>query len=176
MSIPQFWNFPQDSSDTKALVTSLEEMYQKVAEGINGEYRASFLNRENQFTPVVYDSGNTSTTFTYTHQSGWVYRQGLMTQVWLDVAWTAASASLTGDLYIGLPYVVGRAVENPFVGVCQPSGFAFTAGTGCVLQAIPSTYRLEVWNTGNGVTTNNQSAVTSGRVMGHIVYPGRSDE
>lgn len=158
------------------LTISLEEMYEDLAQTINGDIFANaFIGSEN-WTPVLKDSANAATTFTYDHQIGWCLRQGLITDCWFDVKWTANSGAITGNMFVELPYKVALTDEKPFIGICQPSIFAFTGGTACVLNAISDTYRCEVWNTGDGFTTANQGSVAAGQLIGHIRYIGQEIE
>jgi len=160
----------------RELVFSLQTMYEQLAQGVNGDIRADFSEPGRLWTPLLKDSGDTTTTFTYDHQVGWVQRKGINVDVWFDIKWTAASAALTGNMYVELPYKVAVTNQKPFVGVAQPSIFTYTGGTECVINAISDTYRAEVWNCGSGFTTANQAAVTAGQLIGHIRYIGQQDE
>ena len=160
----------------RELVFSLQRMYEDVAQGINGDIRADFSEPDRSWTPILKDTANSGTTFTYDHQKGWVLRQGLLVDVWFDVEWTANTGAITGNMYIELPYKVAVTDEKPFVGIVQPSVFTYTGGTECVLNAISNTYRCEVWNTGSGFTTANQGSVAAGQLIGHIRYIGQQDE
>ena len=179
---PQFTRFSQDldpkelKSYLGELLFSLQQMYEQLAEGVNGTIRADWAVGNTQWTPVLKDVTNTGTTFTYDHQSGWVWRQGLFTHVWCDVEWTANTGTIGGNMYVELPYKVANTNDIPFVGVCQPSGITFTGGTDCVVQGINNTYRAEVWNTGDAFTTANQATVASGRVIFYLMYLGKQDE
>ena len=137
------------------LIFTLERMYERLAQGINGNIRASILGADEQWTPIVRDSANSGTTFTYSHQVGWVFRQGIFVDCWFDVQWTANTGAITGNMYVELPYLVAITDEKPFVGVVQPSGFTFTGGTACVVNGIDNSYRAEIWNTGDAFTTAN---------------------
>jgi hypothetical protein len=188
MSVPSTIQFPfhtdrilsGDSKDLekylRELTFSLQRMYEDLAQGINGDIRANVLEPNRRWTPVLKDTGNAGTTFTYVHQIGWVYRQGLMVDSWFDVRWSSNSGAITGNMYVELPYQVAVTSEKPFVGVLQPSIFAYTAGTECVINAISDTYRCEVWNVGDGFTTANQDSKAAGQLIGHIRYIGQSDE
>ena len=155
---------------------TLEEMYQDLAQAVNGDIFSDTFAGSEQWTPVVADTANSGTTFTYDHQTGWALRQGIITDCWFDVEWTANSGAITGNMYVLLPYKVAASNDMPFVGVCQPDTFTFTAGTDCVLNAIPDTYRCEIWNTISGATTANQGSVAAGRLIGHIRYIGQEIE
>lgn len=168
---------PEDlESYFRELIFTLTRMYERLAQGINGDIRASFLEPDRNWTPIIKDTANSGTTFTYDHQVGWVYRKGLLVDVWFDVEWTANTGAITGNMYLELPYKVAVTTEKPFVGLLQPSVFTFTGGTECVINAISDTYRGEIWNTGSAFTTANQGSVAAGHLIGHIRYIGQQDE
>jgi len=157
----------------RELIFSLQRMYESVAQGINGNILSNTLEPGRQWTPTL--QGITPGTFTHNHQIGWAFRQGIFTDVWFDISWSAAGTA-AGSLYVELPYIVAVSNQKPFVGVVQSSVIAYTGGTGIVINAIPNTYRGEFWNVGSGFTTANQSVVASGQVIGHIRYIGQADE
>tara|TARA_R110002126_G_scaffold77229_5_gene192677 strand:- start:3489 stop:4058 length:570 start_codon:yes stop_codon:yes gene_type:complete len=160
----------------RELVFSLQSMYEDLAQGINGDVRADFSEPNRKWTPLLKDTANSGTTFTYDHQVGWVKRIGTLVDVWFDIKWTVNSGDITGNMFIELPYKVAVTNQKPFVGLLQPSIFAYTGGTECVINAISDTYRLEVWNCGSGFTTANQASVAAGQLIGHIRYIGQQDE
>lgn len=188
MTIPSNIIFPLHSEMIKSgdplaldkymreLIFSLQRMYEEIAQGINGDIRADFSESNRQWTPLVKDTSNPNTTFTYNHQIGWVYRQGIFVDVWFDVSWTINSGAITGNLFVELPYKVAVTSQKPFIGIVQPSGITYTGGTECVINAIDDTYRGEIWNCGSGFTTANQSSVASGQLIGHIRYLGQQNE
>jgi hypothetical protein len=149
-------------------------MYEDVVENVNGEIQADVYVQRNQWTPIL--AGTTGAgDFTYDHNVGWSLRQGLNTEVWFDVSWSATGGA-TGNLFLELPYQVAVSLQKPFVGVCQSSVLAYTGGTGIVVNGIPDTYRAEFWNVGSGFTTANQSVVASGQLIGHLRYLGVENE
>lgn len=157
----------------KDLIFELQGMYEMIANNVNGNIRNNVEVDGSEWIPIM--KGTTSSgTFTYTNQTGWSLRRGIITDVWGDVSWNATTA--TGNLYVELPYLVAKSDNMPFVGTCQTSGFAYTAGTYLTLNAIASTFRGEFWTCGNGLTTGNQSIFSSGRVIFHIRYIGQSDD
>lgn len=160
----------------RELTFSLQSMYEQVAWGVNGDIFTDASEPSTAWSPIVKDTVNPATTFTYAHQTGWVYRNGIFVDVWFDVAWTANTGAITGNMYVELPYQVALTNDAPFVGVLQPSTFAFTGGTECVLNAVSDTYRAEVWNTGTGFATANQGSVAAGGLIGFVRYPGQEDE
>jgi len=158
------------------LLFNMQQRDQQIVQVVNGDIRGTNYGIEFSYTPIIKDTLNDSTEFTYTTQFGFSLRQGVMTDIWFDVAWNTPTGPITGKMYIQLPYKVARATGMPFVGVAQPSGFAFTGGTSCVINAIQDTIRAEVWNTGSGFTTANQSSVATGRIIGHVRYIGQQNE
>jgi len=152
---------------------ALERMYEDMAQAINGNIKSNYAIGRQNWIPLL--RGTTAPgTFTYVNQSGTVLRQGLINDVWFDISWTATTA--TGNIYLELPYKAALVNNLPFVGVVQPSGFAFTGGTAVVINAISNTYRGEFWNTGSAFTTARQAVTASGRLIGHIRYMGVANE
>ena len=85
----------------------------------------------------------------------------------------------TGNLYVDLPYKVAKvstASTMPFVGIIQPSSITYTGGTEMVINAIPDTFRGELWNTGSAFPTANQTISATGRLIGHLRYLGTTLE
>ena len=177
MTVPDGVILPQNyekENYQNELVFSLESMYRQLAQGVNGTLRSDFGEERYLWKPIL-DGTGVSDTFTYTHQIGWAYRQGLIVDCWFDVLWTSA-ATAAGNLYLILPYQVAVTSEIPFVGIIQSSAITYTGGTGIVINAISDTFRGEFWNIGSGFTTANQSVVNSGRLIGYLRYIGKADE
>lgn len=152
----------------RELVRKLETMYRDMTQNINGDYE--------EFTPTLKDSDiTTNATYTYTFREGWYLRQGIMVDVWFDVSWNGiASGSPAGNLYLELPYKAFNAELKPFVGVLQTSTLAYGTGlTALTINAIPDTFRGEIWGSGSGAATANVTANTAaGQLIGHIRYVG----
>ncbi len=158
------------------LVKKLQDDYSTIVGNVNGSIRTDTDFGNTKWEPVVVDSANAGTTFTYTHQVGWVLRQGLIVDVWFDVLWTGNTGNITGNMTIELPYKAAITEEKPFVGLIQSSVFAYTGGTECVINATSDTFTGEIWNTGDGFTTANQGSVASGHLIGAIRYVGQAIE
>lgn len=157
------------------LVFALEDRDEQLADAINGDIRGNaFVQRQN-WTPTLKGTG-TAGTFTYTHQIGWVLRQGLFTDVWFDILWTANAGSV-GNLYVELPYKVAVSSGKPFVGVLQTATINYGAGqTVLTVNAIPNTFRGEIWSSGSTNATANIAVATAGQLIGHVRYIGVADE
>ena len=183
MTLPTDYIFPlprdyQNSSNPDAyandLVFDLQNMYNLIANNVNGAIRNYADVDSSEWIPTINGTGGTGVT-TYTHQIGWVFRQGIMTDVWFDIEWTASTAA--GNLFIDLPYIVTKSNEKPFVGVLQTSTIVYGAGkTVLTCNAIPDTYRLEIWSSGSGVVMSNVAVVGAATLIGHCRYIGISDE
>lgn len=150
----------------RELIFRLQQMYADIVQNVNGDIR--------EFIATV--SGTTIVGVgTYDHQIGWYLRQGLMVDVWFDVQWTAHTG--TGNLFLNLPYRVfntraSGATNKPFVGVLQPSSVTFAVGTAAVINAIPKTFRGEIWEYGSGIPTVNIAIAATGHIIGHVRYVG----
>lgn len=158
----------------RELVFTLQTMYEDLADGINGQIRSDFQEQQQNWKPILKGT-SADGTFTYTHQSGLVRKQGLLVDVWGDVQWSA-QAGATGNLYVELPYIVANVNNMPLVGVVQPSSITFTGGTDLVINGIDDTYKGEFWYTGDGIATGNQAVVNSGRLIFHLRYLTKDDE
>ena len=155
------------------LVYKLQDMYESIVENVNGSIRNYADTDNSKWTPTL--DGTVTGTFTYTKQVGWSIRQGIYTELFFDIEWSATTAG--GNLYVELPYIVTISDGMPFVGVIQPSSIAFGGGkTNLVINAIPDTYRGEIWAIGTGAATANLAVTASGRLIGHLRYIGVSDE
>lgn len=157
------------------LIFALEERDSQLADAINGDIRSNAFVQREQWTPVLKGSV-TAGTFTYTQQVGWVFRQGLFVDVWFDIIWTA-NAGAAGNLYVELPYKVALSSGKPFVGPLQTATIAYGAGhTVLTINAIPNTFRGEIWASGSAVATANIAVAAAGQLIGHVRYLGVADE
>ena len=178
MTLPTDINFSRieegNQKDSMELIRELQDMYEEVAQNVNGFIRNSNEIDQANWTPTLTDTGGG--TFAYTHQVGWSVRQGIFTQIWFDVRWNSSTSS--GTLSLDLPYRVTLSDRNPFVGVVQPSIVNLGAGySNVVIVAVPDTYRGEFQVTGNNVGYSNlNSPTTVGRLAGHLMYIGIEDE
>lgn len=148
------------------LVFALEDRDEQLADAINGDIRGNAFTQKQQWKPLLKGT-NDPGTYLYTQQVGWVYRQGLFTDVWFDVIWIASKPA-TGNLYIELPYKVAISEGNPFVGIVQTTQPDQPPLT---INAIPNTFRGEIWPSKLDTTH-----ITTGRLVGHIRYIGVANE
>lgn len=157
----------QFATDIDRLSEQLETVYRDLVIGINGDI--------SQWEPDVYGT-TTSGATTYVHRSGWVWRRGLLVQLWLDIQWSGASGS--GDLAISLPYKVVDSDNQPFVGFFENrSGIDFSAGyTYLTWRAETNTFQSTVRENGDNVSSQAVSLPSSGRLIGYLTYIGQEYE
>lgn len=156
------------------LVDELQKMYEKTAENVNGSIRNYADVDQTKWTPEIATDG-VNGTIVYKWQYGWVLRQGIITDVWMDVAWSSIGTS-TGRLYVNLPYRVTLGGNLEFPGVCQMSDFNFGPYSYYCLNARPNTYRCELWGCSSLSSTVWESIQGNGQIIGHIRYIGVEDE
>ncbi len=157
------------------LTFELQRMYENLAQGVNGDIRASAYTQRNQWTPIL-NGTTTDGDFTYDHQIGWALRRGILVDAWFDIQWTA-SGTATGDLFIQLPYEVANSDEKPFSSALQTSTISYGAGrTVLSINVTPNTFRGEIWSSGSGVATANVAVAAAGQLIGHIRYIGKANE
>jgi len=153
------------------LIDHLEDQYEQVAYAVNGDIRQDVDTGSRQFLPTI--SGSTiAGVGTYTRQIGIVLRQGIMVDVWFDVAWTAHTG--TGNLILNLPYLVAINAGNPFVGVCNTVTIGFTGFVTC--SAVPNTRQLQFIDSRTGAAAVTIGIIAAATVRGHIRYVGQQYE
>lgn len=169
---------PTDFADNpgeyvERLVNNLQDMYEDIADTVNGTFRNNAFVDGSEWIPTL--SGSTSSgSFTYTNQYGWVYRQGLLVDIWGSVIWSATTA--TGNLVVNLPYLVTRTSGQPFIGECSTSGITYASGTCAVISALSNTYTANIIISGSGISSNTLAVSSTGTINFHLRYIGVSDE
>lgn len=185
MTLPTEFNFPlhedavvpddpQAMKDyMKELIYRLQEMYSTIAFNVNGEQKRSTLASPQLWTPKLAGS-TTPGTYTYFSRVGLVQRVGLMTDVFFDIRWTATPSAPAGNLYVELPYLVTNTNLMPFVGPIQSSTISYGTATVLTCNAIPNTYRLEIWKSQSGAVMSaiDSATVPAARLIGTIRYIG----
>jgi len=154
------------------LVTRLQDMYEDIATSFNGSYRSNASSQGSTWTPTL--SGSTSGSFTYTSQKSWLFRQGIMCDVWGYIAWSSTTAS--GTLQVDLPYKV-TLCDAPltFTGACSLSGVTFS-GSSVTINAVSNSYYANVTTFGTGVSSSLLSVPPSGAITYGVRYIGVADE
>ncbi len=163
-------NSPEDFNKyIKSLIDRLEDMYQDVAQNVNGSIR--------QWTPTVYGTVDPGTNITYTHQVGWLRRSGIVTELWMDVEWTAHDG--LGGVAVLMPYQAAESEGFPWVGVIesQSLGNVFDDGyTYLVWNVVPDTTQGDIRKCGSGLTDQPLAIASSGGFSGYIQYLGKEFE
>lgn len=159
------------------LTNTLQSQYRDVAEAINGNQRSSdIVISEGSYMPELY-GGTVAGSFTYTDRSGYVYRQGLLVDLWGDIKWSAVGGA-TGILILKLPYKVAIVNPNtaPFIGHVQTDGLTYTTGDNISINAISDTFQAVFYNYGSGIPNGTQSVTATGRIIFNIRYIGQGIE
>jgi len=152
------------------LVYELQGMYENLTNNINGFIRNYADVDQSQWLPTL--NGTVAGDFTYTQQVGWSIRQGIYTEIFADISWTATTAA--GNLYLELPYRVTLSDGMPFVGTVQASNLTYL-GNYLVINAIPNTYRGEIFSVAPTAPTVNVAVAASGRLIIHSRFIGLED-
>lgn len=149
------------------LVNTLTDMYQDVVGVVNGSLQ--------KWTPKVYGL-TTAGEGTYTRQDGWYLRQGLITDLWFNITWSAHTG--TGGLAVILPYKAAKSSGQPWVGTIQSeSANAFGAGyTYLVWKAEQDSTQGTIVRCGSGIASAQQQIAPTGSYVGHIRYVGQQFE
>jgi len=153
----------------KELNDRLEDMYQEVAQNVNGYIK--------NWTPIVIGlttPGDTAN-ITYINQFGWIRRAGIITECWLDVSWSAHDG--TGDVAIQMPYQAASSSGSPFIGVIESSDSnAFPGFTYLTWRVEPNTTNGVIIKNGDGVPSENLTIAATGGFRGYIRYIGKEFE
>jgi len=166
----------QTTSYLQDLTYELQNMYEKTAQNVNGVFRNSLDVDGSEYIPTLAGSTNAGS-YTYNRQGSYVLRQGLMTDVWFDVGWTA-SGGASGQLRLNLPYRQAKQGQIFFVGTCFMNQAPFPVGaTQAVILGVTGTFQASFQAFGSGTDTSAISAYSGrGRVGGHLRYIGVEDE
>ena len=144
----------------------LSDMYQEVAQNVNGHIRA--------WTPIVYGL-TVAGTGTYVNQYGWLRRSGIITECWMDVSWSAHTGN--GRIAIQMPYEAAKSSGSPFVGVIESSGVNdFGGNTYLTWRVEPDTTEGLIIRNGTGAVSSRLGLAASGGFRGYIRYIGKEFE
>ena len=146
---------------------SLTDMYRDIVQNVNGTIK--------QWTPIAYGL-STEGTGTYTHQTGWVRRSGIITEVWFDIGWNAHTG--TGGLAILMPYKAAKSSNEPWVGVIQSVSASNDFGVGytyLVWKVEQDTTQGTIVRCGSTVATDSQQIANVGAYAGYIQYIGQEN-
>ena len=168
----------QDGEDMDRYLTDLvgeiQGMYENITDNVNGFIRNNADVDQSQWVPTISSTG-VKGTIIYTRQVGWSVRQGIFTELWFDIEWTASGGS-TGKMYIDLPYKVTVSDGMPFIGTVQLGSISINPYTSSYVNAISNTYQASVWLSGHALPPFEANMQPSGRLIGHIRYIGLEDE
>ncbi len=157
------------------IIYELQDAFNQLNDSVDGNIKSSAFQQNQLWTPTLNGMTNTGT-FTYTRQVGWVFRQGLLVDVWGDIMWSN-SGTATGNLFVELPYKVANTDGYPFIGPAEPSSVTMSVGrTAAHINAIANTFRGEFVASGSGVANDNIQCQASGELRFHIRYLGVRNE
>jgi len=161
MTLPLTTILPEDYKDLRNELTA---NYEKQSRAINGN--------EDRWTPVI-EGSTTDGVGTYTNQIGYYYRQGLMTDVWFFITWSAHTG--TGNMRVTLPLKIRRAAENFFVGELEITGLTLNANyTYATIQGENDSRLAYIMENGGGQTLQNIAVFNGAAEMrGHLRYIGQ---
>lgn len=153
----------------------LQRMYENIAISTNGTYL--YANSDSSvgfdqrvWRPEVFGVSSAGAG-TYDHQIGYAVRKGIVVNAFFDIQWSAHTGG--GNFYVALPYKVRKADNMPFTATAQTSNFTLGSIDYAVFNAIPDTYRLELWSVTTSAATANIALDTAARVIGSITYIGQ---
>lgn len=150
------------------LTETLTTMYSDIAQNVNGSIRT--------WTPIAYGLSSAGSG-TYTIQDGWLRRSGIMTELWIDIGWSAHTG--TGGLAIQMPYKAARSSGEPWIGVIQSVSASNDFGAGytyLVWKCEQNTTQGTIVRCGSTVASDEQQIAAVGRYVGYIQYIGQEFE
>lgn len=161
MTLPLERYFSNDNDERQLQVT---DMYADVAQTINGTMH--------EWIPKIYGS-TVAGTITYTEQEGWYYRQGIMTDIWFKVGWSAIGAG-AGNLNIKLPFKSKITKTSGFwIGTAYFSSVTLTSNYEVLIFKINSdSYVGYFEQLGSAMPSLSMGISSSGIVGAHIRYYG----
>lgn len=157
----------------KEMVVVLQDMYEDLANHINGDHEYVSFDASNQTQVIPLVSGSsTPGTGTYADRVVYHVRKGLETQMWFDIEWTGHTGA--GDLIVNLPYEVASSELMPFVGVLEIHNITLSSGyTYATVSCQPSTFDGLIHENGSAQPTQPIALSTSGRIKGYVSYIGK---
>lgn len=154
------------SDDVEQHQKEIEDLYSTVAREVNG--------RVESYTPALSGS-TTAGTVTYTTQTGWYYRQGLMVDYWFDVVWSAWAGGPAGNIQLTLPYKTFNAATTVWVGECTATSLTLANASDTFINPVATTNsKICTFTSGRHNAASGTIQVdTAGGIKGHLRYIGQ---
>ena len=151
------------SKDPEQLANNLQDMYADIVRNLNGDIKI--------WTPTI--SGATGAgAGTYTTQSGLYLRQGLITDVWYYVVWSAHTG--TGNMILNLPLKVKLTVRDYFTEAVEITGINLSANyTYAMARCSSNSLKCAMIEVGDDVTPQNIAMDGVAGLRGHLRYIGQ---
>lgn len=163
--LPENIYLTDDSKEQKREITNF---YRDIASEVNGTFK--------EFTPVLYGS-TTAGTLTYTNQTGFYYRKGIMVDLFLSVDFTAIGGAV-GSIQIDLPFFSKQLISTPWNACCYTSGLSFSANyTNAFLVLEQNSRTATLFENGSGQTAQALTFATAGTggIKCHLRYIGQQN-
>lgn len=156
----------------RELIVTLEEMYTNIAQAVNGSIGSDQSVGLQAYTPIVTGTGGTNGAETYSKQTGWYLRQGIIVDVWVDLAFTGHTG--TGNTQINLPYTSAITNNDPFVGTLIAGTIAYSTNYTQTAWSVGSdTTTADVLESGSGQTLQSLPLAAAASFRGHLRYIGQ---
>ena len=168
------------------LTFELQNMYQTMAQNVNGFYRNNDFVDGSAWIPTIRGS-TTAGTISYNQQSGWAIRSGIITEVWFQIGWGSIGGG-TGLLFLDLPYKVTKYDKdrgNLFIGPAISGGSPGSLLTGLVYPTnrtfittvgLPETFFAKLEAGASGLPSAPVAIQADSYIAGSLRYIGVEDE
>lgn len=148
----------------------IEELYSQIAQSFNGSTES--------YTPTISGS-TTAGTVTYSTQTGWYYRQGILVDYWFNVVWSTWTGSPAGNIQLTLPYKTFNAATSVWLGECSVTNLTLANSSDTFVHPIATVNsRVCTFVSGrhNAARGTIQVEDTSGGITGHLRYIGQINQ
>jgi len=146
----------------------MKDSYTELARAVNGVVES--------FTPTLYGS-TTAGTVTYTTQTGWYYRQGILIDVFFNVQWSNWVGG-SGDINLMLPYTVFNSTDDIFNGTVGTNNlnYANASDTYVTMRLDSNSKKAYFVSHQYGGAEGNLQVQASGGLCGSIRYIGQVNQ
>ena len=153
------------SDNPEEMRDNIKEMYRDLAQGVNGDIVT--------WTPTI-SGASAAGAGTYTTQSGLYLRQGLITDVWYHVVWSAHTG--TGNMMLNLPLTVKLIAADYFTEAVEITGINLSANYYYAMARCGSnSLQAAIIEVGDNVTPQNVAMDGVAGLRGHLRYIGKAN-
>jgi hypothetical protein len=171
LTIPPSHTFPVNQGENQVVYANVTEMYETIAEGVNGVTKSSFFPQPNDYSPTL--KGSTAAgTFTYTTRQAIVHRKGPLIDLWFDLSWSSQTGA-TGNLYLELPYLTRKFTGHPLIGAVMGGSINVSPAPSFFIAPQSNSLLGNFYLGSNTAAAYSQLSVqNSGSLNGHLRYMG----